>query len=424
VRTLAIRFILITLLASAGLAHVSFANECLNRNIKMLAAAKEAGLHYSTSTDGPGISRELRPDIKKVRHRKKDDKGNWRKWVTFADSKGEKVTEPTKIFIFRDPNGKPIKDPKTLARLVKAGVPPAYHDVWYSLDPKNHLQAIGYNDAGDKYYRYHSKWNEGRSETKFERVGDFGKSLPQLRTKIKQDLSQGGLPKDKVLAAIARFLDLSYIRVGNEEYADKNDTYGLTTFMRSHIKGTEDGKIPDGKIKLDFYGKDDKHHTPEVTDPKLAKVVEELLKTPGKKTDNLFRYKDTTGFHNIDSNDVNDYIRKNSGAALTAKDFRTWGGTTSAIKSLIEAGPPTSEKDADGAVTNAVKYAASRLGNTPGICREKYIDPMALQAYQDDDGDAFFKAVSIARKKIAKGQSNLSLEEQTALTLLDLATAK
>jgi DNA topoisomerase-1 len=419
VRTVAIRFILMTLLASAGLAHASFANECLNRNFKMLAAAKEAGLHYNTSTEEPGISRELRPDVHLVKHRKKKEDGTWRKWITFANSKGEKV-EASKAYIFRDPNGKPIKDQKILDRLVKVGMSPGYHDVWYSPDPKNHLQAVGYNKDNQIHYTYHAAWNEARSITKFERSGDFGKGLPQLRAKVKNDLSAKGLPKKKVMASVVRFLDLSYIRIGSEEYKENNGTVGLTTFSRKDVKW-----VHGDTIHLDFVGKASQGHTPDVIDPKLAKTVQEFLDTPGKKGDNLFRYEDETGFHDLNANDVNDYIRENSGAALTAKDFRTWGGTTSAIKSLIKAGPPASNKAASEAITAAVEYAASRLENTPAICRSKYINPMALEAYADGDhGRAFFKAVDIARKKIAKGQSTLKLEEQTALSLLDLAAAK
>lgn len=276
-------------------------------------------------------------------------------------------------FIYVGLDGKQIRDPEELRRINSLAIPPAYRDVWICPDPDGHLQATARDAKGRKQYRYHPLWRSVRDQTKFTRMLVFSRSLPNVRQRIEQDLSLSGLPKQKVLAAIIRLMELTRIRVGNEEYAKTNQSYGLTTLRDQHvnIKGT--------KIQFQFRGKSGVDHEIEISDRRLARIVKRCQDIPGQE---LFQYIDDAGnYQSIGSADVNDYLREITGQDFTAKDFRTWAGTVLAATELVEIGAFTSQTAAKKNIVQAIKTVASHLGNRPATCRKYYVHPAILEAY-------------------------------------------
>jgi DNA topoisomerase-1 len=280
-----------------------------------------------------------------------------------------------KAFRYVRPDGRPVRDPGELRRIRSLVIPPAWTDVWICPDPDGHIQATGKDDRGRKQYRYHPRWREVRDEAKYERTIAFGLALPRILRRTEKDLARAGLPRDKVLAAVVRLLETTLIRVGNEEYARANGSFGLTTMRDRHAK------IEGGTVQFSFRGKSGIRHTVELNDRRLARIVKRCQDVPGQE---LFQYVDDRGgHHTIDSADVNDYLRRIAGQEFTAKDFRTWAGTVLAARALQEFEAFDTKAQAKHNVVEAIERVAKRLGNTKTICRKCYVHPAVIEAYLD-----------------------------------------
>jgi DNA topoisomerase I len=289
---------------------------------------------------------------------------------------GPKARKPR--FAYFGPSGRRITDTRTLERIAKLAIPPAYEDVWICTNPKGHLQATGRDARGRKQYRYHPDWRKARDDHKHSRMRDFGKALGRLRAAVRRDLRRPGLPREKVLALVIKLLDATQVRVGNEEYARSNGSFGLTTLRDRHAKFPRRGTA-----LLHFRGKGGAEHDVLVDDARLAKLVRRCQELPGQA---LFQYVDEDGgTHAVDSGQVNDYLRERMGGEFTAKDFRTWHATLHALTLLGRT--PLPERRSEAALrrcTNAVvKAVASGLRNTPAVCRKSYINPAVFVAWQD-----------------------------------------
>jgi DNA topoisomerase-1 len=275
-------------------------------------------------------------------------------------------------FVYCDPGGRPIRNGDALARFKVLRIPPAWTDVWICPDPNGHIQAVGRDARGRKQYIYHPRWREVRDETKFAHMLTFGKALPRIRRRVETDISRPGLPRDKILAAVVRLMERTLGRVGNPAYARQNNSFGLTTLRRDHIR------IAGGSIELDFRGKHGVHHHQVVSDPTLARILRNCHELPGLE---LFKYLDEAGtMHRISSEHVNAYLRDCSGHHITAKDFRTWAATNLAVLEMV---PLHEAKPSKRAVAVVVKRVAAHLGNTPAVCRKSYIHPRVLTSYLD-----------------------------------------
>ena len=282
-------------------------------------------------------------------------------------------------------------------------IPPAWTDVWICPSPRGHIQATGRDQKGRKQYRYHDRWREVRDADKFDRLTVFGVLLPDLRAKLDADLRRRGLPRERVLALVVRLLDETLIRVGNSEYAADNDTYGLTTLRRRHVKATTN------RVEFDFVGKSGVEHDVTVSDPKLARLVRKTSELGGQ---DLFTYEDEAGgTSTVTSSDVNDYLRTLAAVDITAKDFRTWGGTVIATEALAGIGPTEDERDADANVLVAIDTAAQALRNTRTVCRNCYIHPAIPDAYRDGSLADHWKR--------ARAGSGRSRAEQATLAVLE-----
>ena len=324
-------------------------------------------------------------------------------------------------FRYTDPNGEKITDRATLGRIKSLGIPPAWEDVWICPRPNGHIQATGRDARGRKQYLYHPRWREARDETKFARLAIFGASLPRIRKRTTVDLTQPGLPQEKVLATVVQLLDLTLIRIGNEEYARANESYGLTTMRQSQVE------VNGAQIQFEFQGKSGKQHTVAVRDPRLARIIRRCEELPGYE---LFQYVDEAGErHSVESSDVNGYLQEITGQHFTAKDFRTWGGTVIAARALRELGGAETETEAKKNIVEAIKRAARELGNTPAVCRRAYIHPDILNAYlegrlepltddAEDITDAGGDAAVTATREAPSGPTWLRPEEESLLMLL------
>jgi DNA topoisomerase I len=278
-------------------------------------------------------------------------------------------------FSYLDPEGKVIRDPAVRRRIKALAIPPAWEDVWISPLSNGHIQATGRDEKGRKQYIYHPRWQEVRNEAKFQRMIAFGEALPLLRQQVDKDMRRHGLPREKVLGTVVQLLERSLIRIGNQSYARENSSYGLTTLRSRHVE------VSSTQIRFEFQGKSGKKHKVAVKDRRLARIVKNCQELPGYE---LFQYLDDEGKRQpIDSADVNDYLSHVSGEAFTAKDFRTWGSTVGAIQTLYELGPASSDTEAKKKINEAIKQVAEELGNTPTICRDYYVHPAVLEAYQD-----------------------------------------
>ena len=271
-----------------------------------------------------------------------------------------------------------MRDASTLARVRALAIPPAWTDVWICADALGHVQATGRDARGRKQYRYHARWRQTRSHGKFERLAAFASKLPALRRRIAQDLRRPGLPREKVLATAIAVLERTLIRVGNDEYARTNRSYGLTTLRDSHVR------FPGGgRARFAFDGKSGLRHEVTVDDARLVRIVRRCQALPGQQ---LFQFTDDDGrVQDVDSGMVNDYLREAMGGDYTAKDFRTWGGTLRAVEILAttEHPEPPSKRAFDRCVSVAVKAVAQHLRNTPAVCRSSYIHPVVLTAWCD-----------------------------------------
>jgi DNA topoisomerase I len=278
-------------------------------------------------------------------------------------------------FEYVDTEGKRIRDETRLLRIRRLAIPPAYKDVWICPSPNGHIQATGRDARGRKQYRYHERWREVRDENKYERMVVFGKALPKIRRRVKRDLKRRGLPREKVLATVVQLLERTFIRIGNEEYAKENKSFGLTTMRNHHVDVTAT------KLKFTFKGKSGVKHEVDVSDRRLAKIIRQLQDLPGQ---DIFQYVDEEGeVRNIDSQDVNDYLREITGEEFTAKDFRTWAGTVLAAMALIAQEAFENKTQAKKNIKDAISAVAKILGNTPTVCRKCYVHPAVLETYLD-----------------------------------------
>jgi DNA topoisomerase-1 len=314
------------------------------------ASAEAAGLRYSTDAR-PGISR------------RRAGRG----------------------FAYRRPDGTPVRDATTLGRIRALAIPPAWTDVWICLDPVGHLQATGRDARGRKQYRYHARWRSGRDDAKFERLIDLARVLPRVRERCEADLAKPGLSREKVLAAVVRLLETTLIRVGNDEYARLNRSFGLTTLRSRHANVTGTW------IRFRFRGKSGRQHEVGLRDRRLASIVRRCQELPGQE---LFQYEGADGApHDVASEDVNDYLREISGTNVTAKDFRTWAGTVLAYRALRALDRGDDDRTARRNVVEAVRLTSDRLGNTPAVARRSYVHPAVLEAYLEGSlGSALLEA--------------------------------
>jgi DNA topoisomerase-1 len=311
-------------------------------------------------------------------------------------------------FSYRDKAGEKVTDPATLARIRKLAIPPAWKDVWICASPKGHLQATGIDARGRKQYRYHAQWRLIRDETKYNRMIAFGRALPTIRERVKRDLARDGLPREKILATIVRLLEITLIRIGNREYARENASFGLTTLRNRHIA------VEGSTLRFEFRAKSGKMRKLELKDRKLAGIVKRCRDLPGYE---LFQYLDADGErHSVNSDDVNEYLKKTAGAEFTAKDFRTWVGTVLAALALQEFEAFDSEAAAKRNITRAIEQVASKLGNTVSICRKCYVHPEVFDAYLDGTLAASLKDDIDA--KLVEQISDLSPEEVAVLAFL------
>jgi DNA topoisomerase-1 len=276
-------------------------------------------------------------------------------------------------FSYRTARGATLRAERTLARIRALAIPPAWRDVWICPDARGHLQATGRDARGRKQYLYHSEWRTQRDATKFDRMEAFGATLPQLRDRIDADLGLAGLPRERVLAAVARLVDDTLIRVGNEQYRRANGSFGATTIRQSHAQ------VSGARITVEFKGKGGKLSHAEVTDRRLARTLQRLHDLPGRE---LFEYRDGDGKRRrVHSEDVNAYLQDASGEDLTVKDFRTWGASALCMRALAEIGAPASAAKADRSIAEAVREVADALGNTAAVCRASYVHPALLESY-------------------------------------------
>ncbi|HEX2254828.1 MAG TPA: DNA topoisomerase IB [Thermoanaerobaculia bacterium] len=301
--------------------------------------ARDAGLRY-VSDEEPGIRRQ-----------------RWGRGFTYRDSSGEVV-----------------RDEKVRARIDALAIPPAWTEVWICRSPKGHVQATGRDAKGRKQYRYHELWTEVSNATKFARMVPFAEALTPLRRRVRRDVKREDLDRERVLAALVRLLDRTLVRVGNDEYAKANDSYGLTTLLAEHAE------VNGSDVHLEFRGKGGKEHRVDLHDRRVAAIVRECQEIPGQE---LFGYVDAEGtVHPVDSGEVNDYLREVMGADFTAKDFRTWAGTVAAVEALCLCAPCDSEREIKKNVVSAVKQVSELLRNTPAVCRQFYIHPAVAAAYE------------------------------------------
>jgi DNA topoisomerase-1 len=278
-----------------------------------------------------------------------------------------------KGFAYRGPDGEPVRDAEVLSRIRALAIPPAYTDVWICTRGNGHIQATGRDARGRKQYRYHPRWREFRDSDKYERMLDFARTLPALRERVAADMGKRGLGREKVLATVVNLLETTLIRVGNADYAKQNKSYGLTTLRNRHVD------VEGGELRFRFKGKSGKEWKLRVRDRRLARIVRSCQELPGQ---HLFQYADEAGeIRAVTSADVNDYLREITGQDITAKDFRTWAGTVLAAMALKEFETFDSAAAAKKNLRAAIEKVASRLGNTPTICRKCYIHPEVMNAY-------------------------------------------
>jgi len=303
-------------------------------------AAEEAGLRY-VSDDQPGYTRKA--------------KGN--------------------DFEYFDAQGKAIRDEPRLLRIKRLVIPPAWTDVWICPSPDGHIQATGRDARRRKQYRYHDRWREFRDANKYDRIVIFGNALPKIRRRVRKDFSLPGLPRNKVLATLVQLVERTFIRIGNEEYARNNKSFGLTTMQDRHVD------VKGSKLRFRFRGKSGRLQEIDMNDRRIARIISKVQDLPGQE---LFQYVDDKGeARGITSQDVNNYLREITGEDFTAKDFRTWAGTVLAALALNAVGGFETKKQAKTNIKDAIRAVAKILGNTPAVCRKCYVHPAVLESYLD-----------------------------------------
>jgi DNA topoisomerase-1 len=311
-------------------------------------------------------------------------------------------------FQYTAPDGSTVSDRGELERIRALAIPPAWTEVWICCSAKGHLQATGRDARGRKQYRYHPRWREVRDQTKYHRTLAFGRALPHIRREISKHLTRTTLSRERVLAAVVRLLDETTIRVGNDEYARQNGSYGLTTIRESHVD------VEGARLCFRFRGKSGKMHDIAITDARVARVVRGCQDLPGQE---LFAYLGEDGdVIDVDSTDVNDYIREISGDDFTAKDFRTWTGTVLAAWALHDLGVSTTKSQATKQIVSAVDSVARKLGNTPAVCRKCYVHPDVFEAHLD--GALASTLAKHATEEMTSDLKGLTRQEAAVLGLL------
>jgi len=311
-------------------------------------------------------------------------------------------------FTYRDAQGSPVNDRDALARIRALAIPPAWTEVWICPWPNGHLQASGRDARGRKQYRYHADWHSRRDTDKFERMLSFAAALPRIRQRCDRDLAKRGMPREKVLAAVVRLLELTLIRVGNDEYARLNRSFGLTTLRDRHAS------IEGAQVRFRFRGKSGQTHEVGLRDRRLAAVVRRCQELPGQE---LFQYQDADGApRDVSSDDVNAYIRDAARGDFTAKDFRTWAGTVLAYRALRALQPGDGDRATKRNVVEAIRETADRLGNTPAVARRSYVHPAVLEAYLD--GEVSGALVEAAEEQATPPRVATEDEERAVVRLL------
>jgi len=310
-------------------------------------------------------------------------------------------------FRYFDASGDSLRHRATLDRIRRLAIPPAWREVWICPSASGHVQATGRDAKGRKQYRYHARWREVRDGAKYGHMVDFARRMPALRARIAHDLSVRHLTKRKVVAAVVRLLEATLIRVGNEEYARQNRSFGLTTLRNRHAS------VSGSRLEFRFRGKSGRKHVVSIADQQLGRVVKRCQELPGQA---LFQYLDEHGRRRtVGSSDVNGYLREATGADFTAKDFRTWAGTVLAALALGELRPAQGETQANRNVVKAIQSVASRLGNTPAICRRCYVHPTVIEAYREGSLRALRKTL---RERPDRAGAGLTPAETWVLELL------
>jgi DNA topoisomerase-1 len=311
-------------------------------------------------------------------------------------------------FRYIAPGGRTVRDPGEIGRIHALAVPPAWTDVWICPDRRGHLQATGRDARGRKQYRYHASWRRSRDETKYDRMAAFASALPLIRARTAADLARQGLPRAKVLATVAQLLEKSLIRVGNDEYAKQNHSFGLTTMRDSHVN------VRGETLRFEFRGKSGVKHAVSVGDRRLARIVRQCRDIPGQE---LFQYIGADGRrHRIGSADVNAYLKAITGEDFTAKDFRTWAGTVLACTALRELDTVSTTAAGRKNIVRAIEAVAGVLGNTTAVCRKSYIHPAVIDSYMD--GSLLAAAARRAAPAFRRIGARLRPDEAAVLALL------
>lgn len=311
-------------------------------------------------------------------------------------------------FAYFDSNNKQITSEQVINRIKQLVIPPAWKDVWICTSPSGYLQATGFDEKGRKQYIYHSDWVALSQENKFNKILSFAEHLPKIREKITRDMAEESLEKDKIIATVIWLLQHTLIRIGNEEYAQENNSFGLTTLRNRHVK------VRGKEIQFEFRGKSGIEHTVSVSHPKIAKIIKECIELPGYE---IFQFIDAHGQrHTVDSQDVNEYLQTITGEDITAKDFRTWGGTVLGATTLNTIGPALNATEMKKNISQAVKKVSQHLRNTAAVCRTYYIHPTVLKTYETSllipHFDHAYKLFSPAKTKMNK-------QEYATYTLLE-----
>ncbi|HST29259.1 MAG TPA: DNA topoisomerase IB [Chthoniobacterales bacterium] len=344
-----------------------------------IEAAEEAGLRY-VSDDRPGYTRKTKGDN----------------------------------FEYFDTEQKPITDEQRLLRIKRLAIPPAWTDVWVCPAPNCHIQSTGRDARGRKQYLYHERWREIRDENKYDRMISFGKALPKIRRRIAKDLKLPGLPRNKVLATVVQLLERTFIRIGNEEYARDNKSFGLTTMKDRHVE------VKGSKLRFRFRGKSGKDHEVDVSDRRIARIVSKLQDLPGQ---DLFKYVDDSGeVRDITSQDVNEYLREITGDDFSAKDFRTLAGTVLTAVALNAQEKFENNKQAKANIKSAIGAVSKILGNTPAICRKCYVHPEIFDSYLSRRSIDGLKQMT--EEALEKEDIDLRSSEAAVLKFLESRLAK
>ena len=311
-----------------------------------------------------------------------------------------------KTFRYYSAEGRRVTSAEDLARIRSLVIPPAWEEVWICPDPKGHLQATGRDARGRKQYRYHPKWRQVRDETKFDRMIGFAQALPRIRRHTSRDMRRTGVPREKVLATVVQLLEKTLIRVGNDEYAKQNRSFGLTTLRDGHVD------VRAGRVRFSFRGKSGVEHEVDLEDRRLARIIKACRDLPGY---DLFQYVGENGERcTVGSADVNAYLKEITGEEYTSKDFRTWAGTVLAAQMLREIGASRTQTESKRKIVSAVESVAKKLGNTKAVCRKCYIHPAIFDAYVDGS----MTATVLQRARRARAAHDLSEGETAVLALL------